>query len=131
MYICFVYPCICLIKSQIYFLFLFFQKMVPEIQKSTRICSEWVIENLQTINSWNKIFYRLHPSCFCSMKPSHSPNIYVKWEISYELRVVSCYFKKINWRIVSYFLRVALLSKWIYEFQFELYELHSCFKSWN
>ena len=31
--------------------------------------------------------------------------------ISYELRVVSCYFKKINLRVVSYFLRVTILKE--------------------
>ena len=33
-----------------------------------------------------------------------------------KLRVVSCYFKKINLRVASYFLRVAVLKEKIYNF---------------
>ena len=39
--------------------------------------------------------------------------------ISYKVRVVSCYFKKINLQVASYFLRVAILKEQIYELQIE------------
>ena len=43
--------------------------------------------------------------------------------ISYKVRVVSCYFKKINLQVASYFLRVAILKEQIYELQIGFYDL--------
>ena len=43
--------------------------------------------------------------------------------IGYKVRVVSCYFKKINLQVASYFLRVAILKEQIYELQIGFYDL--------
>ena len=40
-----------------------------------------------------------------------SRNRQISEMISYELRIASCYFEKINLQVVSYFLRVAVLKE--------------------
>ena len=40
-------------------------------------------------------------------------------------------FRKLVYECRATFLRVVFVEEWIYEFQIEYYELHSCFTSWN
>ena len=68
-----------------------------------------------------RIVYGQFKACLYLMSNIFVASIGTVWND--KLQVVSCYFKKINLQVASYFLRVAILKEQIYELQIGFYDL--------